>query len=533
MTISAHRRTTSKLLVAGALSAVMSGVLITPAAGVDANFPDGVASRASSRSAILWTRTDAPGEFKYRVSKQRDLTPAVAKGPVTADPDDDNTIKKTVKDLDPATRYYYRFISDNSQSSRGTFKTLPAASKVRDIEVAVTGDSDVLWTGAPYDPEVEDGIAEQERPFSVLDRIREERPNLFIYMGDTMYSDTETETEPLAETIEEKWEKYRENRLPATKSVLKKISTWAVWDDHEIVNDFDGAELINDDPDLFNAGLGAFRDYWPIPDRGKMYRKVDYGREIDMIFLDERRYREESADIAPTPCREGGTGSLDLAPTMPEEDRADDPLNLPPADPDCIALLKDPDRSMLGDEQLDWFKDKLRNSNARWKLVINEVPISELFVRPYDRWEGYLGERNKILSFINRRNIRGVVFLTTDLHANIGSHVYKSIANEDSKPITYESIVGPIQTCSLDCEVDKILGTGIGGETLRGFLENHDLTDADCINIDVYGYGLFSTRDRTDRLKLEYKSYEPRANGPGGKDVFGCPDEVLRPSVSG
>ena len=75
---------------------------------------------------------------------------------------------------------------------------------------------------------------------------------------------------------------------------------------------------------------------------------------------------------------------------------------------------------MLGAEQLEWFKEQLKKSDAKWKLVINEVPIAELFVRPYDRWDGYEHERDHILNFIKNQEIKNVVLLTTDLHANGG-----------------------------------------------------------------------------------------------------------------
>ena len=522
----AARVLSARRLLAAVLAALSTALVMAPAGSDTGSFDHGVASRALARSAILWSRVDTPGEFRYRVSKQKNLSKPVAKGSVTADPEHDNTLKKFVRGLQPSTRYYFRFISDDSQSALGTFRTLPSGARLRDIELAISGDSDSLWDQS-FDPEAEPHN-DQVRPFEVLDRAREERPHLFVYMGDTIYSDSETGA-PLAETIEEKWAKYRDNRLAATQGLLRKVSTWAVWDDHEVVNDFDGAVLDLDDSDLFDAGLGAFHDYWPIP-KGRMYRKVDFGRQVDLIFLDERRYRDKSADEQPTPCRDS-EGDLDLAPELPQDVRAG--LGLAPVDPECLDHLHDPDRTMLGEKQLEWFKRQLRTSDARWKLVINQVPISQLFVRPYDRWEGYAHERNAILNLIDKRSIRGVVFLTTDLHANAGARVYKDIRREGAKPVTYEMITGPIQTCTLDCEVDHLLGFGSAGEILQATLINNDLVDADCVHMDHYAYGLVSTLDKADRLKLEWKSHTKHPDDPGGQDVPGCKDKRLKPSASG
>ena len=506
-----------------ALVAVVGMAGLEPASGGQSNaFPHGVAARAKARSAMLWTRAASPGVYEVTFSRRRDLSGGI-EIPVVALEENDNTIKQVVRFLVPDSRYFYRFSMGPTQTSAlGTFRTLPTPKTARSLELSISGDSDVLWQDPP-----EDGPA-PARDFAVLDRIREERSDLFIYMGDTIYSDSETGA-PLARTLEEKWAKYKANRLPATKALLRKVSTWALWDDHEVVNDFDGARLARTNPSLLAAGREAFTDYFPVAEK-RFYRKVDYGPEVDMIFLDERSYRTRSADGRKSPCRDE-EGNLDLAPTMPQEAREE--LGLGPVDPACRAHVRDPDRTMLGETQLRWLKNRLENSSARWKLVINEVPITQLFVLPYDRWEGYQAERNEILSFIGRRDIKGVVFLTTDLHANAGARVYRDITNEDADPITYEMITGPIQTCTLDCEVDKITETGAGGEIMHGLLRNHDLIDTDCVHMDHYAYGTATIPRRAVELTLRWKSHSPAEDGPGGVPVPGCDPVALRPAVSG
>ena len=472
-------------------------------------FEHGVASSATAKAAMMWTRTETPGTYLLKVSRRPSLENAI-EVPVVSDAEHDNTIKRVVRGLVPNRRYFYAFYLGEQRSRFGTFKTAPWKNRPHEMELALTGDSDVLWTDHP-EP--------QSRAFSVLDRIREDNPDLFVYMGDTIYSDSETGAEH-ALTLEDKWAKYKANRLPATTELLRKVSTWAVWDDHEVINDFDGADLAEDDPALLQAGRQAFTDYWPVKE-SSFYRKVDWGSKIDLLFLDERTYRSGSADGEGSPCYDEGT--LDLAPQMPQEQREE--LGLGPVDPECLDHIRDPDHTILGDEQRAWLKDRLR-SKARWKLIINEVPISQLFVRPYDRWEGFEWERNNILNFIKKQNLKGVVFLTTDLHANVGGRVYKDITDQNSKPITYEMITGPIQTCTLDCEVDDLLGFDGAGEYLHNFLVNNDLTDADCINIDHYGYGMVSAGDKAHKLRLEWRSHQPAVEG-GGLPTPHCEDALL------
>ncbi|MFH4317201.1 alkaline phosphatase D family protein, partial [Acinetobacter baumannii] len=77
-------------------------------------------------------------------------------------------------------------------------------------------------------------------------------------------------------------------------------------------------------------------------------------------------------------------------------------------------------------------------STAKWKIVLSEVAWQQFWALPYDRWEGYGAERNEILNFIRDENIEGVVFLTTDNHANIFNEVFIDVLT-DPEPIAYEA----------------------------------------------------------------------------------------------
>ena len=390
----------------------------------------------------------------------------------------------------------------------GTFKTLPGAASTAPLTFSISGDADVLWTDHPDGPTAS---------LAIFDRVRETAPDFFIYLGDTMYSDSETSVEP-ALTKQEKWAKYRANRNGPAKRLFKSVSTWVGWDDHEVINDFDGAVLSQTDPALLQAGRDAFNDYWPI-EEDIYYRDVPVGANSELFFLDERSYRSQSPDELDSPCRDA-EGDLDIAPTMPEGDRA--ALGLPPVDPACLAHVFDPSRTMLGNEQLAWLQQGLLESTARWKFIVNEVPMVQLFVGPYDRWEGYHAERDALLNFIRDNGITNVVFLTTDIHANIGGRVYVDKAN-DQLPVAYEIVAGPIQTCTLRCGVDRILGPG-SADNLRQFLQFRGLVDVDCVDFDTYGYATVSVPTEGP-LGVQWRSNE-RARTGGGKLIEGCDEQV-------
>ena len=60
--------------------------------------------------------------------------------------------------------------------------------------------------------------------------------------------------------------------------------------------------------------------------------------------------------------------------------------------------------------QLARFESAVKRSKATFKVVMNEMPIKQFYALPYDRWEGYEAERQKLLTFL-RDNVKNVVFL--------------------------------------------------------------------------------------------------------------------------
>jgi hypothetical protein len=93
----------------------------------------------------------------------------------------------------------------------------------------------------------------------------------------------------------------------------------AIWDDHEVANDFDGTH-----PSM-PRGRTAFREYWPnrAADRTVLHRRLSWGPAADIIILDTRQYRSPNA--------------------MPDG----------------------PGKTMLGRRQKEWLKDKLRAFDYR------------------------------------------------------------------------------------------------------------------------------------------------------------------------
>src|SRR5262249_23035941 len=186
----------------------------------------------------------------------------------------------------------------------------------------------------------------------------------------------------------------------------------------------------------FKTLVQAFTDYQPIRERAvnapgdprsngtqQLYFSQQWGANSIFFNPDDRAYRD-------TRPRTSG-GADDTGP------RADNP-----------------NRTMLGATQLNWFEQGLLDAQAKgitWKFVAVSSPIDEIGVGQDGgkTWiGGYRAERNQIMKFIADNHIDHVVFLTTDDHlVRVNELTYltnpadpKSVA---TVPGAFQVVVGP------------------------------------------------------------------------------------------
>ena len=449
-----------------------------PATAGAVTFPDGVASGdVTSTRAVLWTRVDVADNIKVEIFDNAALhPPKLFIGKVKTSAARDLTVKIDASGLQPGTQYWYQFKKDEDVSPVGTFKTAPASNAAANDKLAYTGDSDVTKVGG--NPAVND--------FKTLQALQAENPDFWVYLGDTIYSDSSFRPGGPATTLADYRATYREGRTyPNLTNLLASTSTYPTWDDHEVVNDYAAATV---NPAQYAAGRQAFLENMPIRESGfphdsscagdPIYRKYSWGKDVDVFMLDERSCRSQEAVTA---C------FGDLAPMLPTAARTTFPFSLflsPNPPPGCLAALNNPSRTLLGPVQKAQFKQDMLNSTAQYKLVVSQDPIQQFFVLPYDRWEGYPAERSEILNFIRNNGVDNTLFLTTDTHATLQNHVFVDRFT-DPGTIAEEMVTGPIATTTFQNEVigqAGFVGLFAVNQALNAF------TGMQCRNLDKNSY---------------------------------------------
>jgi len=263
-------------------------------------------------------------------------------------------------------------------AARGEFTTLPDA--VISTPVTFAWSADLGGQG-----QCRQGAA----GYPIFDVMRRQDLDFFLFLGDTIYSDSACSSppnEPGADFVATMLDEYRarhryQRDAAALRRLLDTVPVYVTWDDHEVRNDFSGPF-----DDRMPSGRRALRDYWPIAsppdDPNRLYRSVRYGADVELFILDTRQYRSRNAD------------------------------------PDG------PAKTMLGAAQLTWLIKGLAHSSATWKIIATTVPLSipKGGAGYSDGWAsgpnapGFERERQVIVDVILSRKIRNVVFLAGDVH---------------------------------------------------------------------------------------------------------------------
>ena len=382
----------------------------------------------TSHTALVWLRTEGPAQGQVRFATLNDWERFASGGAqqqssvkteqFTSKKEQDFTLKIPLDGLLPATRYRYDIhIIEPAQLSaaatgtaQGEFTTAPTPED--SVPVAF------LWSA---DLGGQNRCRDEQTGYPIFDVMRLQKPDFMILLGDLIYSDDTCLSPPnapgsefKASTLDQYRSKHRyQHGSPALQRFLASVPIWAIWDDHDVRNNFSGRY----EPQM-PVGRQALLEYWPIrtpvDDPSRLYRQVRYGADLEIFILDTRQYRSRNAD------------------------------------------LDGPNKTMLGQTQFTWLVEGLTHSTAKWKLIATSVPLSNpkagsLATPGNDSWArgkdgtGFQTELRVIVDTILSRRIQNVVWLAADVHY-VQANAYDP--NGDGVIDFYEFICGPLSAAS-------------------------------------------------------------------------------------
>lgn len=286
-------------------------------------------------------------------------------------PTDFQPVQAEIGGLEPGTSYDFSiWINGKETGYRGGFNTreLWQYRKPAPDFSFITG-SCTYFNEPPYDrPGTPYG-----KDSSIFNEMAKEKAAFMLWLGDNWYT---REVDYGSE-----WGLWyrasRDRSMPILQPFLKAMPHYAIWDDHDY-----GPNDLGLSYHLKNTSREVFKNYWANPSYGNgkegIYTKLSYS-DVDFFLLDDRTWRTED-DIPST-------------------------LNGQP----------NPEKRMLGAEQLNWVKNALVVSRASFKFIVVGSQVLNP-VSPFDKLSDFPIEYNELMGFIEEQKISGVVFLTGDRH---------------------------------------------------------------------------------------------------------------------
>lgn len=215
----------------------------------------------------------------------------------------------------------------------------------------------------------------QSLPQPLWDDIVAQKPDVWIWLGDNIYGDSES-----MDTLRAKYAVQKSN--PVYQQLRQSTPIIGVWDDHDYgVNDggkeypkrkesqqvmLDFLDVPADSPLRTQEGAYSMHAYGP------------KGQRVKVILLDARYFR--------------------------------DPLKK-----DGKANVPDPSGDMLGETQWKWLEKELTNSDADIHIIGSGVQVlPEEHV--YEKWANFPTARKRLLDLLGKTKPKGAMLISGDRH---------------------------------------------------------------------------------------------------------------------
>lgn len=228
---------------------------------------------------------------------------------------------------------------------------------------------------------------EQQKPQPVLERVVEQKPDIFVYLGDNIYSDTYS-----LDTLKKNYRILGDK--PEFKKMKAAMPVIATWDDHDFGWNDSGRHY-----PLKKESKQVFLDFFGVADESVTAHDGIYhsvvkevaGKKIQFIMLDMRTFRDKLLPYDGN--RKGQKGyeyEMDYTPYTTS------------------------DSTMLGAEQWKWVEEKLKEP-ADLRIIGSSTQFG-ITHNGYEAWANFPHEQKRFIDLIKSTRANGVLFISGDVH---------------------------------------------------------------------------------------------------------------------
>jgi alkaline phosphatase D len=394
---------------------------------------------------VLWTRVSPVGVFERNageipvsvvIATDPGLSQVVGRQMVKTGIDSDFCVKVDAQGLQANRWYYYQFSVGGQVSPMGRTRTFPTSKQaVERARFAVVSCSNYAY-----------GLFSVYRAISAQTDL-----DFVLHLGDYIYEYGPGEygdfpgREPNPPHEITELDHYRRRHAqyktdPHLQATHQQFPMICIWDDHESANDshVNGAE--NHDEATEGAwserksdAIQAYFEWLPIrsfeADPDRIWRAFSFGGLIDLFMLDTRLEGRDQPVASMT-----------------------DPARF------------DAGRRLVSEAQMQWLQSGLEASSASWRFIGQQVMLAELNVARtldaaetlgigdvngfngqllslnMDQWDGYVSDRENILTTLRDKGIDNTVIFTGDIHTSWANEIQYDPGNPGEAPLAAEFV---------------------------------------------------------------------------------------------
>lgn len=228
----------------------------------------------------------------------------------------------------------------------------------------------------------------QNKPLPILSLAAEKKPDVFVFLGDNIYGDTDSMS-----VLKKKYDKL--GAKAEFKKLLETSEILATWDDHDFGRNDAGRHY-----PFKKESKEIFLDFWKVPQddirrtRDGIYTSYFFENDthtVQIIILDLRTFRDDLRFYnKETVDKKAFHYGLDYWPY----DVADSAL--------------------MGETQWSWLKEQfLVPADVRIMASSTQFGITW---NSYEAWANFPHEQKRMLNLIKETKANGVIFISGDVH---------------------------------------------------------------------------------------------------------------------
>ncbi|AKD57407.1 alkaline phosphatase D family protein [Spirosoma radiotolerans] len=217
--------------------------------------------------------------------------------------------------------------------------------------------------------------SDQKRPQPLWDDIVAQKPDVWIWLGDNIYGDSES-----MDTLRTKYAWQKAN--PVYQQLRQSTAIIGVWDDHD----------------------------YGVNDGGKEYPRRKESQQLMLDFL----------DVPATNSSRTQEGAYSVHTYGPKGQRVkvillDGRYFRDPLKKDGKANVPDPSGDILGKTQWTWLEQQLTKSDADVHIIGSGIQVlPEEHV--YEKWANFPTARQRLLNLLAKTKPKGALFISGDRH---------------------------------------------------------------------------------------------------------------------